>query len=48
MNKNTLIAIILSTVVVAVSFILQPILFPGVYEPEQPVNEGYSETEQDP
>ena len=46
MNKNTLIAIILSTVVVAVSFILQPILFPGVYEPEQPVNEGYSETEQ--
>lgn len=35
MNKNTLIAIVLSTIVVAASFILQPILFPNAYTAKQ-------------
>ena len=35
MNKNTIIAIVLSTLVVIASFVLQPILFPNSYNPQQ-------------
>lgn len=43
MNKNTLIAIILSTVVVAVSFIIQSKLFPSSYELESNESREYTE-----
>lgn len=43
MNKNTLIAIILSTVVVAASFIIQSKLFPSSYELESNESREYTE-----
>lgn len=45
MNKNTLIAILLSTIVVIATFILQSILFPNSYNTEQNENSSGQTTE---
>ena len=46
MNKNTIIAMLLSTIVLIGAFIIQPILFPNAYTAERKENSVIPQDEQ--